>query len=235
MKENFAEILEKVSEKNTARARNGINQSPVGKVSSNDRFSNCTTKSQLDQFRRFSNKQIYLNIDLSAHKGAEARLKEREFFHNLTPPPGKTYKEIKSQQRKKDNSHLIQTFGNQKTGIHGEELPKFRENLEVFINQNNFDFPDMLQPAFSSKIKYLKKANLDISEPPNKLQFSPENYRTKSQYLRVRDKNVGALKKSKVMKNLKFEVFSKRKKIGFFFKAARNGRMIRSRGFMCND
>src|SRR5574343_138858 len=94
-----------------ARVKQGLLPSPT--VFNHDKFSNCNTKSQLDQFRRFSNKQIYLNVDFAKHQGPELRLKARENMYNLTPPPGKTYYDFKENMRIRDNQHLVNTFGNQ--------------------------------------------------------------------------------------------------------------------------
>ena len=214
-----------------ARVKQGMLPSPV--VFPMDKFSNCSTKSQLDQFRRFSNKQIYLNVDFAKHQGADLRLKARENLYNLTPPPGKTYFEYKEKIRKSDNEHLVSTFGNQRIGIHGDELPKFREHLQVFCNESKVALNENKDRDTNRDKKFLKKLNIDISDPPNKIQFSPENYRTKSQYLRVRDKNVGAVRKSKDSEHKKGQsrIYYRKKKTGFLFRVDKTGRSIRSRGF----
>lgn len=200
-----------------------------------DRFSNCSTKSELDQFRKRLNHQLCINTDIYSHQSAEARLKEREKQYNFTPPPGRTYNDIKQSIKKRDTDHLTGTFGNQRLGIHGQELPKFEKNIEIFSNKisSKNDFPFNCQPIISEK--FIKKLNFEISEPPNKLNFSPDNYRTKSQYLRVRDKNVGAIKRSNYLKNLQgnLENFKiKRKAVILFSKKRSSSRAIRSRGFV---
>lgn len=217
-----------------ARMQQGLLPAPVLQLTV-DRFSNCSTKSQLVQFRKHSNHQLCINTDIYSHQGPEARLKEREKQYNLTPPPGKTYHDIKQSAKKRDTEHLTGTFGNQRLGIHGEELPKFEKNIEVFLSKNSFknDFPLKYEPIISEK--YIKKLNFNISEPPNKIDFSPDNYRTKSQYLRVRDKNVGAIKRSNFFKNLQnnMENFKiKRKAVILFSKKRSSSRAIRSRGFV---
>lgn len=224
----------KLEEKMQARIQQGLLPTPVALLSL-DRFSNCTTKSQLDQFRKYANCQPQLNIITSTHKDAEARLKEREKLLTFTPPPGKTYQDIKISKTKQDTDYLTKTFGNQRLGIHGEELPKFHKNIEIFCKENRFRQESNGSSNTSNTDKFIKKHNFDISDPPNKLKFSPENYRTKSQYLRVRDKNVGAIRRSKYLKNLgnQLDIFKNQQKtVVLFSNKKRSGRSIRSRGFV---
>ena len=91
-----------------------------------------------NQMAEEKRKEMLENLHKKAnynHINREEKLLEREKYlisHNPIGSEGLTIHEIKEKQRLETNDYNLATFSNLSIGVHGKELPKFRDNKQEY-------------------------------------------------------------------------------------------------------
>ena len=87
-------------------------------------------------------------------------------LRNAQRDKGKTYGDIKIQNRQDNIKYNNKVFGNTSIGIHGKDLPQFNENLKEYWKQGNkglsVSFIDPIKEESKEYIpKLIKKENYE--------------------------------------------------------------------------
>lgn len=119
------------------------------------------------------------------HVSREQNFNEREsrFIHIIPENSDlKTSTKLSEKRKKEINDYNLKTFSNPSIGIHGNELPKFKDNLQEFwkLKQDYLEVPEVstrrqLINSRKSTGQVIRESRFEEEKPERKLQIKPKS------------------------------------------------------------
>lgn len=155
---------------NTER-RLGLSYEPMPKIK---------TRAELKTFRKLNNSLHDTNISFSRFDTPEERLLKREEKYRVSTSNGQTFEKLVQQRKYENIEYHSKVFGNQKIGIHKNELPKFSCYKKNYWTK----YEEPKDPESENRVQGVRKEwksfDKELTKKPNETSFSPDLMRDRS-------------------------------------------------------